>query len=172
MREPQEIHGYELAVHYAASDTLSLGGSYTYFEGENSDTDDPLTGRYISPAKFIAYLDWQPTDATRLALSYQHIGDRDKFDPVDDSYSIYEGPVDGYQLLNVSGSYTLRNWDIYASVENLLNEDYFPVRAQSNSPGQLLRQGPGAHSHCWGYLPFLTAMRLAPNRRRSHTHCL
>ncbi len=131
IREPQRIHGYELAVHYLINETLSLGGSYTYVEGENVDTDKPLTGRYISPAMLSAYLDWQPTTATRLALSYQHIGERDKFEPVDGTYAINEGPVKSYQLLNARGSYTLRNWDIYASVENLLNEDYFPARAQS-----------------------------------------
>lgn len=132
VREPQEITGFELALDYDVSDSLNIGATYTHFNGENTDTGVPLTGRYISPDKFTAYADWQPTDHTRLGLSYQRIGDRDKFDRnAKGGYDINKGPVEGYQLLDARGSYQLGKWELYAAVENLLNEDYYPAGAQS-----------------------------------------
>lgn len=132
VREPQKIKGFELALDYQANERLNIGATYTHFNGENTDTGVPLTGRYISPDKFTAYLDWQPSDNTRLGLSYQRIGDRDKFDRnAKGSYDINKGPVEGYQLVDARGSYQMDNWEFYTAVENLLNEDYYPAGAQS-----------------------------------------
>lgn len=147
VKEPQEIQGFELAVDYFPSATVSLGGSYTYVEGENSETGKPLSGRFISPDKLTLYADWQATEAFKLGVNYQRIGSRKKFDPaLDGSYAIYEGPVDSYQLVNLRGTYRRDQWELYGGVENLFNEDYFAVRAQSIALASYYSKGLGRNA--------------------------
>jgi iron complex outermembrane receptor protein len=144
VREPQKIEGFELAVDYQASATFNVGASFTHFQGENNETGEPLSGRYISPDTFTAYVDWQPTENSRVALNYQHLGDRKKFSANEDGgYNINEGPVDGYQLVNARGSFRLEGWEVFAAVENLLNENYFRAGAQSITLGSYYSKGLG-----------------------------
>lgn len=144
VKEPQEIQGYELAIDYFYSENLSLGASYTHVSGENSDTGKPLSGRFISPDKLIAYLDWQVTDEFKVGATYQRIGSRKKFNPGSDgSYAIYEGPVDSYQLVNLRGTYSTGNWEVYGGIENLFNEDYFSARSQSIALASYYSKGLG-----------------------------
>lgn len=131
VREPQEITGFEVAAQYDVSDALEIGANYTHFDGENTDTGEKLSGRFISPAKFVVYADWTPSDQLRLSANLMHLADRKEFTATDNAFAIYEGPVDGYTLVNLSASYRMGDVEIYGGIENLLNEDYFPQRAQS-----------------------------------------
>lgn len=144
IREPQEIRGFELSAHYEASDTLSMGASYTHVDGENSDTNTPLSGRFISPDKITAYVDWQVNDDFSVALNYQRIANRKEFSANEDGgYTIYEGPVSSYKLIDLRVSYSIGTWQVYAGFENLLNEDYFSVRAQSIALASYYSKGLG-----------------------------
>ncbi|WP_286830467.1 MULTISPECIES: TonB-dependent receptor [Kordiimonas] len=131
VREPQEITGFEIAAQYDVSDTLEIGANYTSFDGENSDTGEKLSGRFISPAKLSVYADWSPIENLRVSANLLHLASRDEFTAEGNAYAIYEGPVDGYDLVNLSASYRMGDVEIYGGVENLFNEDYFSQRAQS-----------------------------------------
>ncbi|PCI34505.1 MAG: ligand-gated channel protein [Alphaproteobacteria bacterium] len=131
VREPQKIHGFEIAVQYFVQDNLEVGTSFTRFDGENTDTDAKLTGRYIAPSNLVVYADYQPTEDISLSLNYQRVGSRKEFTANDNKYAIYQGPVTGYDLVNLRASYTVGNIQFYGGIENLLNENYFTAKAQS-----------------------------------------
>jgi len=132
VRAPHKIWGYEAALDYRISDSLSAGANYSWVEGKNEDTDEYLDARIISPPKFVAHLDWRPLDNASLALTYYRVGDRKRFEP--DGNGDWSGsfaPVSAYDVVNLSGNYQKDNWRFFAGIENLLNEAYFSARAQA-----------------------------------------
>lgn len=130
-RAPQEIWGYEAQLNYAWLDNLKTGVSYSYVEGKDTEKDVYLDGQIIAPPKFTATLDWQPTDNSNIGLSYLYVGNRDRFEPVNGAYIGIQGPIEHYNLVNLSSSYHISDWTLSLGVENLFNEDYYSARSQS-----------------------------------------
>lgn len=132
VRAPQNIWGYEAAVGYDFSDSLSIGATYSWTEGKNEEADTYLSGREISPPKFTAYMDWQVTDSIDLGLDWINVGSRDRFESdINGHYVGAEGPVSGYDLVNIRASYELDDINLFVGIENLLNEDYYPVTSEA-----------------------------------------
>ena len=67
-----------------------------------------------------------------LLLQYAGIGKRDRFESDETgSYSVYQGPIKPYELVNVSANYKVNPGTTFkVGIENLFNEDYFPARGQ------------------------------------------
>lgn len=131
VRAPQDIYGYEVALGFAPSEAVDLGLTWTYVEGKDPGTDIYLDARKIAPPKLTAWADWQVSERWRIGVQYLQVMDRDRFDAVNGRYSGAEGPVESYQILNMSAGWQAGNWQASLGVENLLNEDYFPARAQA-----------------------------------------
>ncbi|QYK06646.1 TonB-dependent receptor [Shewanella zhangzhouensis] len=131
VRAPQEIKGVELAASYDVNDELTLGANYSWMEGKDTDQDIYLDGQAITPPKFAAYLDWATTDNSSVSLTWLHVGDRKRFEPVNGQYTGSQGPVDSYSLLNLAGNYRIDQLLFTLGVENLLNEDYYSARSQA-----------------------------------------
>ena len=131
VREPQKIWGYEAQLNYQIQDNLSTSVSYSWVEGKNTDKDTYLDGKTISAPKFTATLDWQPIEKARIGLNYLYVGDRKRFEPVDGKYVGTQGPVSSYNIVNLSSSYQIDNWQLSMGIENLLNEDYYSARSQA-----------------------------------------
>ena len=131
IRAPQEIWGFEAQINYAWRDNLTTGISYSFVEGKDTDKDIYLDGQLISPPKFTATLDWQPTENSRLGIAYLYVGSRDRFEPVNGAYIGTQGPVEHYNIVNLSSSYQINDWTLSLGVENLFNEDYYSARSQS-----------------------------------------
>lgn len=156
MRTPERIHGFEATADAAVRENLSLGATFSYVEGkmdvnENGSFDDAgdvyLGGERISPPKYTAYLRYAVLDSKlRFNLQYTGIGARERFDMNEKgTYNFYQGPVEPYQLVNLSASYRLSNSTVFnVGVENLLNEDYFPARSQWFTAPSLYTKGRGA----------------------------
>ncbi|WP_028108273.1 TonB-dependent receptor [Ferrimonas futtsuensis] len=143
VRAPQKIWGYEASLDYAVDDSLSLGATYSWVEGKDTDKDVYLGARQISAPKLTAFLDWRPVDNAKLSLTYLHVGSRDRFDPVDGKYVGDQGPIDSYDLFNLSSRYQLGNWELFAGIENLFNEDYYPATSQAYTYGGYNTKGLG-----------------------------
>ncbi|MEI5640861.1 MULTISPECIES: TonB-dependent receptor [unclassified Pseudoalteromonas] len=145
VRAPQKIWGYEALVDYKINQQLNLVATYSYVEGKNTEADVYLGAKQISPAKLTANLNWQPTEPMSLTLSWLHVGDRKRFDRNSEGdYVGDQGPVDSYNVVNLSGQYQLKtNWQAYIGIENLLNSDYFPARAQAYTYGGYNIKGLG-----------------------------
>ncbi|WP_350432405.1 TonB-dependent receptor [Shewanella sp. H8] len=133
VRAPQKIWGYEAQVDYRVLDNLNTGLSYSWVEGKDTETDTYIDGGTISPPKLTAYISWQPVEEASIGINYMYVGDRDRFDPIDGEYIGSQGPIANYNVVNLTSSYQLNNWQLSLGVENLLNEDYFSARAQSST---------------------------------------
>lgn len=131
VREPQKIWGYEGQIVYQIQDNLSTSASYSWIEGKNTDKDTYLDGKTISAPKFTATLNWQPVEQANIGINYLYVGDRKRFEPVNDKYVGTQGPVSSYNLVNLSSSYQIDNWQLSLGIENLLNEDYYSARSQA-----------------------------------------
>jgi iron complex outermembrane recepter protein len=145
IRAPQKIWGYESLVNYNLSPSVKLSASYSFVEGKNTADNVYLGAKQISPPKATANLDWQANEQLGLSLSYLYVGDRKRFEKNNQGeYAGDQGPVSHYHLVNLSGQYQFdRHWQGYFGIENLLNNDYFPARAQSYQYGGYNIKGLG-----------------------------
>ncbi|WP_440053769.1 TonB-dependent receptor [Pseudoalteromonas sp. T1lg65] len=145
VRAPQKIWGYEALVDYKINAELNLVATYSFVEGKNTKDNSYLGSRQISPAKFTANLNWQPSDALSMSLSYLYVGNRKRFDIGENGrYSVDQGPITNYNIFNFSGKYQFApNWQGFVGIENLFNADYFTARAQSYTYGGYNVKGLG-----------------------------
>jgi len=132
VRAPQEIYGYEAAAFYNFSKEIDITATYAWVEGKDTKNDTYLGAKQISAPKATVNINWQPIDNANLALSYLNVQDRKKFSPVDRAYVGDTGPIDGYNVFNMSGNYVF-NQDLTAfiGIENLFNQDYYPAKSQA-----------------------------------------
>lgn len=138
VRAPQKIWGYEASAEYRWSDTWQFSAAYGYTEGKDTKNNIYLGARQISAPKLTSSLRYQPSTDLNFSLYWLHVFNRDRFMPnVKGFYIGDQGPVRSYDVLNLSANYHLGQWQLFAGIENLLNEDYFPARSQS------LRYGSG-----------------------------
>lgn len=131
VRAPQKIWGYEAQLGYQVQDNLRTAITYSWIEGKDTENDVYLDGKTISAPKFTASIDWQPVDAANIGINYLYVGDRNRFEPTKGNYVGSQGPVSNYNLVNLSSSYTIDNWQLSLGVENLFNEDYHSARSQA-----------------------------------------
>jgi iron complex outermembrane recepter protein len=155
VRSPERVLGFELAADAFATDNLTLGASFTYVEGKrdlnnNGEYDDVedsyLGGERISPPKYTGYVKYSPTQQLSFRLDYIGSGARDRFEKAANGfYKTYEGRVRAYNLFNLSSSYRMSpSTTLKVGIENLLNEDYYPTRAQWLMFDQYYSKGKGA----------------------------
>lgn len=132
VRAPQEIYGYEAVAFYNVSQDIDITATYTWIEGKDTKNDTYLGARQISAPKATVNINWQPIDNANLALSYLYVGDRKKFDPVDNKYTGDQGPIDSYHVVNLSGDFNFsQNWTAFVGIENLFNQNYYPAKSQA-----------------------------------------
>ena len=144
VRAPQEIYGYEALVNYDISDAWALNATYSWVEGKNTEADVYLGAKQISPAKATINLNWNPNNDISVAVNYLYVADRKRFEPVDGKYVGDQGPIDGYQVVNLSGNYNFaQDWSAFIGVENLFNQDYYPTKSQGYTYGGYNIKGLG-----------------------------
>lgn len=147
---PQKIYGIEMVLGAQPTSWLHLGGALGYMDGkEDVDNDGTFEGTIdnasLSPRKITANADFEITDDLNLLLQMVSIGSRDVFAPEEYNYGRY--PVSGYTLFDMYASYQLKNLLFTLSVNNLFNEDYYPVHSEvrgANFEGRYYVKGRGA----------------------------
>lgn len=156
MRSPEKIYGFEFIADVSLSKSVNAGMAYAFVEGKLDKNDNGsfqdqedvyLGGERISPPKLTAYLRCKLLD-DRFGFNLQYTGimKRERFERNEDGlYNVYEGPVEPYQIVNVSASYKMNSsTTLNVGVENLLNEDYFPARGQWFVRPHYYAKGKGA----------------------------
>lgn len=144
VRAPQKIWGIDFLASYPVTDSLNVTATHSWVEGKNTENDTHLGLKQISPAKTTVNLGWSLDAATQLTLSMLNIGDRDKFTPDENgNYAGDQGPIKGYTLFNLSGTTQIQDWTLFAGVENLLNEDYYPAKSQGYTYSGYNNKGMG-----------------------------
>ncbi|MGF7039407.1 TonB-dependent receptor [Mucilaginibacter lappiensis] len=134
-REPERIHGYEIAADIYFSRQWTLGGSYSFVEGKAEQANGTkvyMNGLRIAPPKATAYLGYRPLSSLDMKLFWVYTGSRDRFDVRSTGlYANSEGPVKPVSLFNLSAGYRFNSkWSAGLGVENLLNNSYYPVVSQ------------------------------------------
>lgn len=155
LRSPEKIYGFEAIGDITITKNLSVGSSYSWVEGKR-DIDDNgiftdeedvfLGGERISAPKVTAFAIYSLFDE-KLSLNLQYTGIRDRirFERNEtDTYNVYQGPVEGYNLVNLLIGYNFNTQtSAHLGIENLLNQDYFPARAQWFTYPTLYNKGKG-----------------------------
>ena len=146
-RDPERTHGVEAALRAVLSDTLRAGGTFTWIEGK-ADTDDDggfetyLNGRRIPPVKITAFVERDLRADWLVRLQALYSGSRDKFDDATSGTGL--GRVDSFITFDLMTSLELGPGSLSVGVQNILNEDYFPVSAQVQNRPLVLVEAPGA----------------------------
>jgi len=153
-RQPERVHGFELAADVIASKNITFGASYSFVEGKrdgnnndqyNDAEDTYLGGERITPPKYTTYLRFSPGSRWNFRTDFVASGSRERFAPnATGVYKTYEGKVDAYEIINLSSSYKVTKSTILKlGIENLLNADYFPARSLWPSLDQYYIKGRG-----------------------------
>lgn len=153
-RQPERVHGFELAADVIALKDFTLGASYSFVEGKrdgnnndlyNDVEDTYLGGERITPPKYTSYLRYSPGPRWNIRTDFIASGSRERFAPnASGVYKTYEGKVDAYEIINLSSSYkTSKSTILKLGIENLLNADYFPARSLWPSLDQYYVKGRG-----------------------------
>ena len=130
--------GIELSVAWALSEMLDLSAAYTWLDA----TENGFTGEIdeVRRPRSTASLEiaWQPSDRWSVSLRGDHNGSQDDvfFPPVPPFQQTVT--LDGFTLVTLAAQFQATDWlNVYARVENALDEDYEEVFG-FQTPGRAL----------------------------------
>jgi iron complex outermembrane receptor protein len=132
VRAPQRIYGLEATLDWQPGGGWQLGSTASWIEGEEKQEDEEylaLNSATIQPLKLTAYVEHQTTPSWRNRLQLLYVGDRDRAfeDGTEDV------PIEDYLILDYISSIQLGPGQLQVGIENLLNNQYFPVQSQIQS---------------------------------------
>ncbi|MDB9538602.1 TonB-dependent receptor [Anabaenopsis tanganyikae CS-531] len=134
IRAPQKIYGIEAAVDVQPSQGWSLGGTATWIEGVNDENNDgnflALNSITVPPLKLTAYVENQTLPSWRNRLQLLYSGDRDLAfqDEVEDA------KINSFITVDYISSIKLGQGELKLGIQNLFNNQYFPVYSQYFAP--------------------------------------
>lgn len=143
-KRPEEVRGVELEGSVKSTKRSRLGGTITWMEGEVDLDDDgsfeeDLPSSRIPPTKVTAFAEYRINPKWKMRVQGLYSGDRDP-----DSSQFYGEEVDSYKLLDVQSTFQLPRGTLQLSVDNITNEQYFPVINQAADTAYSHAAGPGA----------------------------
>jgi iron complex outermembrane receptor protein len=159
VRAPERVRGLELTLDLQPHERLSVGGTYTWTEGEfwtrvgTDSTWQPLNTFRIQPPKLTAYLDHLTLARWRNRVQVLYSGDRDRayeafldrpaIDPAQPAFG--ERRVENYTVVDLLSTVDLGHGVLSVGVRNLLNVQYFPIVSQLMPVGNVsYSAAPGA----------------------------
>jgi iron complex outermembrane receptor protein len=134
VRAPQKVYGIEAAVDVQPADNWKLGGTVTWTEGENDEDNDgeflALNSITVAPLKLTAYVENQTLKGWRNRLQLLFSGNRDRAfeDGVED------GKISSYVTVDYISSIQIGQGELQIGIQNLFNNQYFPVYSQYFAP--------------------------------------
>ncbi len=116
----RNVNGIELSAAVELSESLAASAHWT-----TMDTDIPVSFYRIPKKKYGASVTWAPIQNLTLKADYNYTGKRTTFD----YFSFREITLADFQLVDIFASYDLfkKKLNVYASVNNLLDEDFVAV---------------------------------------------
>lgn len=153
-RLPEKIYGAEFELRVLVNEQLNFDLSLSTIEGKtdnngngkfNDSEDEYIDGARISPAIFRGDVNYKLTPKWHVNLAGTFVGDRDRFEENEGGgYTYGRAPVKSFFLANLFSSYQLSNsTSLSMGVENLLNNDYYPVISQWFANGDNYIKGNG-----------------------------
>jgi iron complex outermembrane recepter protein len=135
-RAPERVYGFDLAMDVSPVEGWRTGATASWSEGENDvDLDGDylaLDGFRIPPLKVTAYVEHDTVPRWRWRNRVQALwsGSRDRAFRDLGGVAFGGREVDDYVVLDLASSIAIRRGTLSLGVENLLNQQYFPVVAQ------------------------------------------
>jgi iron complex outermembrane receptor protein len=131
-RNEEKIHGVEATFDFTANDQWSAGGTFTWVDGEEKGSDadvfQDMNGFRTPPVKVTGNVQYRATEnwLNRLQALYSASHDYRLYG--EESFGRRE--VHSYWTVDWLSRWTVQHSQIELGVENLTNEDYFPVYSQ------------------------------------------
>lgn len=131
-RNKEKITGLEATLDMQLNERWAGGATLSRIEGEEraegADDFQDMNGFRIPPLKITGYVQHESTDdwLNRLQVLYSDSEDY----RLNGNAAFGRRKVDSYWTLDWLSRWNLRNGSVELGVENLLNEDYFPVYSQ------------------------------------------
>lgn len=135
-RAPERVYGFDVSVDVAPAERWRTGATAAWSEGENDIDGDgeylALDGFRIAPLKITAFVEHETLPRWRWKNRLQALwsGSRDRAFRDLGEAAFGGRKVDDYVVLDLASSIALGRGAFTLGVENLLNQQYFPVVAQ------------------------------------------
>lgn len=132
-RQPEETFGIEFEFDGRVTDRLTVSGSVTWIDGNrdvdgDGSTERPLPSNVVPPVQVTGIVEYQFTPRLWARLQSRHSGDRDPFDQV---LAFGEAPIESYTVVDASVTADAGRFGRFSlALNNLLNNDYFPLASQ------------------------------------------
>ena len=122
-----EYYGFEFGTTARLSDSVTLGGNYTYLR---RDIDDPTNAAFrpqgVPKHKLFAYVDWRATDALTLTASLEAASGRWTVTASSAIVPPRFYRTDNYALFNLAADWQITGEvDLLVGARNLFDENYF-----------------------------------------------
>jgi iron complex outermembrane receptor protein len=137
VRAPERVYGIEATLDVQPVRTLSLGGTFGWVEGEyfleRTGSWHALNGWRIQPLKLTAHAEHETLPGWNNRLQLLHSGGRDRAfqeRPSLERVGFGERAVEEYTVVDWLSSVALGPGVLSVGLQNLLNEQYFPVVSQ------------------------------------------
>ncbi|SEL04667.1 iron complex outermembrane recepter protein [Roseovarius azorensis] len=145
VKQPEQIWGVEATLDVYATDTLTLGGTFTWMAGEvdldgDGSFEEDLPSTRIAPAKITAYADYAPNDKWRARLQALYSADRN----VNSTQFGGTSDIDDYLVFDLYGEiYDIAGGTVELGVDNIFNNEYTPVINQAYDSSFAYARAPG-----------------------------
>lgn len=137
-----KIYGFEIESKYALTSTLTLSAMFGYTNAKYKDYIDPASKEdyedndvcLIPEFDSGIFLDYRNPEGLMARFEIQKIGE---------SYLNRQNDLkqDGYTLYNAKFGYETETWDLYFSMKNITNEQYFLDACDTGAPGYMATVG-------------------------------
>jgi iron complex outermembrane receptor protein len=145
VKQPEQIYGLEATLDVYATEALTLGGTFTWLEGEvdldgDGSFEEDLPSTRIAPTKVTAYADYAPSDKWRARLQALYSGERDP----DSTQFGGTSDIDDYLVFDLYGEiYDVAGGTVELGIDNIFNTDYTPVINQAYDSSFAYARAPG-----------------------------
>lgn len=137
VRAPERVYGAEATLDVQPTAALSLGGTFTWTEGENDADEDgayvALNSYRIQPVKVTGYVQHRtlPGWTTRLQVLFSGSRDRAYEERLNqDVVGFGERPVERYLVVDLVSTFAAGPGTFKVGLNNLLDSQYYPVVSQ------------------------------------------
>lgn len=132
LRDPERVYGVEATLDMQPSATWDIGGTLTWIEGKRDADDDGsyetyLLGNRISPLKLTTYAEHKASERWSNRVELLYSGNRNRFEG---ESGFGKGEVNDFVLVDLLSVIRLKRGTLKVGIENLLDEQYFPVISQ------------------------------------------
>lgn len=134
VRAPQRVYGVEASIDVQPGRRWQFGGTFTWLEGENDEDEDgeylALNSITVPPLKLTAYIENETLPGWRNRLQLLYSGNRDR--AFEDEVDLTD--IESYVTVDYISSIRIGSGELQIGVQNLFNNQYFPVYSQYFAP--------------------------------------